>query len=82
MVFSEYAPYDYTLESSRSPHGPISAYTTLKTLGAEGFTKILANHTDAYLYLKDSFSHQNNVVVCNLEEESNLLFLAFKPKNI
>ncbi|MEK7621525.1 MAG: pyridoxal-dependent decarboxylase [Patescibacteria group bacterium] len=80
MVFSEYAPYDYTLESSRSPHGPISAYTTLKTLGAEGFTKILANHTDAYLYLKDSFSHQNNVVVCNLEEESNLLFLAFKPK--
>ena len=39
MVFSEYAPYDYTLESSRSPHGPISAYTTLKTLGAEGLPK-------------------------------------------
>ena len=50
MVFSEYAPYDYTLESSRSPHGPISAYTTLKTLGAEGFTKILAN-TQMHIYI-------------------------------
>lgn len=80
MIFSEYAPYDYTLESSRSPHGSVSAFATLKTLGVEGFTKILANHTDAYLYLKNNFNKQNNAIVCNLEEESNLLFLAFKPE--
>lgn len=80
MIFSEYAPYDYTLESSRSPHGPVSAYSTLKTLGVEGFTRILANHTDAYLYLKGEFQKQKNTIVCNYNEDSNLLFLAFKPQ--
>lgn len=80
MIFSEYAPYDYTLESSRSPHGPVSAFATLKTLGVEGFTKILANHTDTYLHLKNSFNKQSNVVLCNFEEESNVVFLAFKPE--
>lgn len=52
----------------------------MKTLGVEGFTKILANHTDAYLHLKNSFNKQSNVVLCNFEEESNLVFLAFKPE--
>lgn len=78
MIFSEYAPYDFTLESSRSPHGPISAYTTLKTLGVKGFTNILANHTEAYSLLKIKFS-KLNAVVCNLKEESNLIFLILKP---
>lgn len=80
MVFSEYAPYDYSLESSRSPHGPVSAFATLKTLGAEGFVRILANHTEAYLYLKEAFHRQRNTLVCNYEEKSNLLFLAFLPE--
>jgi len=80
MIFSEYAPYDYSLESSRSPHGPISAFATLKTLGAEGFITILANQNEAYRYLKESFRKQDNAIVCNYEEDSNLVFLAFKPK--
>lgn len=80
MVFSEYAPYDYSLESSRSPHGPVSAFATLKTLGAEGFVRILANHTEAYLYLKEAFHQQRDALVCNYNEVSNLLFLAFIPE--
>jgi len=80
MVFSEYAPYDYSLESSRSPHGPVAAFAALKTIGVEGFVRILANHTEANLYLKDVFNKQENAVVCNFEEESNLLFLVFKPE--
>ena len=79
MTFSEYAPYDFTLESSRSPHGPVSAYSTLKTLGVEGFTKILANHTEAFFLLKSKFS-KTNAIVCNSEENSNLIFLILKPE--
>lgn len=80
MIFSEYAPYDYSLESSRSPHGPVSSFATLKTLGVKGFVEILANHTEAYLCLKEKFKQQKNAIVCNYNEASNLLFLAFKPK--
>lgn len=80
MTFSEYAPYDYSLESSRAPHGPVVAFATLKTIGTEGFVRILANHTEAYLYLKEAFHKQENAMVCNYEEVSNLVFLAFKPE--
>jgi len=80
MIFSEYAPYDYSLESSRAPHGPVVAFAALKTIGVEGFVRILANHTEANLYLKRAFKKQKNTIVCNYEEESNLIFLAFKPE--
>lgn len=80
MTFSEFAPYDYSLESSRAPHGPVVAFAALKTIGVEGFVRILANHTEAYLYLKGEFHKQKNAIVCNYEEESNLVFLAFKPE--
>lgn len=80
LEFSEYAPYDYSLESSRSPHGPVSAFTALKTLGTEGFVRIIGNQTEAYLYLKEAFHKQKNTIVCNYKEKSNLIFLLFKPE--
>lgn len=80
LKFSEYAPYDYSLESSRSPHGAVSAYVTMKTLGVNGFVEIIANHTEAYTWLKNRFSEDDDSIVCNSTEESNLVFMMFLPK--
>ncbi len=82
LAFTEYAPYDYTLESSRSPHGPVSAYGSLQTLGVEGFMHILANQTAAFKALKRWLAELANAVVCNLEEDSNLVFVAFLPQDL
>jgi len=63
MTFSEFAPYDYSLESSRAPHGPVVAFAALKTIGIEGFVRILANQTEAYIYLKEEF-HKQKMQLC------------------
>lgn len=82
LKFTQHAPYDYTLESSRSSHGPVSAFATLQTLGANGFTQILSNQTDAYLELKGWLDELEYAVVCNRDEESNLVFVAFLPSEL
>lgn len=83
LEFSKYSPYSYSLELSRSPHGPVSAYATLKTLGVEGFVKLLVTFTESFLYLKEAFNQQEHTEVLNYSEHSNILFFVFKPdKNI
>lgn len=81
LEFSKYSPYNYSIELSRSHHGPVSAFASLKTLGVEGFVRLLANMTEAFSYMKDAFSEQENTVVLNANEDSNILFFTFKPDN-
>jgi glutamate/tyrosine decarboxylase-like PLP-dependent enzyme len=81
LEFSKYSPYNYTLELTRSSHGPVSAFATLKTLGVEGFVKLLATFTESFRYLKDRFNGYDFVEVLNYDEKSNLLFFVFKPDN-
>lgn len=78
--FSKYSPYSYSLELSRSPHGPVSAYATLKTMGVEGFASVLAALTESFRYMKDIFHAQDHTEVLNYDEDSNLLFFVFKPR--
>ena len=80
LEFSKYSPYSYSLELSRPPHGPISAYATLKTMGVEGFTQVLAALTESFRYMKDTFHAQDHTEVLNYDEDSNLLFFVFKPR--
>jgi len=80
LEFSKYSPYSYSLELSRSPHGPVSAYATLKTMGIEGFVRILAALTESFRYMKDVFHDQDHTEVLNYNEDSNLLFFVFKPR--
>lgn len=79
LEFTQYSPYSYSLELSRSAHGPVSAYAVLKTLGVEGFVKVLANHLEGFEYIKELFHSQKHTEVLNYGEHSGLMFFIFKP---
>lgn len=65
MVYGDYDPYDYTLELSRSSTGPVAALAALKTLGKEGFQKILKNWLGSTCYFKEQLKKARNVVLLN-----------------
>jgi L-2,4-diaminobutyrate decarboxylase len=79
LSFSQYSPYNYSLELSRPSHGPVSAFAAMRTLGAEGFITILARLTESFLCLKDSLESYPHAKVLNFQESSNVIFFIFKP---
>ncbi|CAM2736666.1 pyridoxal phosphate-dependent decarboxylase family protein [Skermania piniformis] len=82
MRFSDYSPYLYSLELSRSAHGPVSAWAALRSLGFEGFTRILADQTAGYLRLKQLLGADSRFQVLNRTEESNLVLVTLLPPDL
>ena len=62
MHYGDYNPFQISLEYSRSVQGPISALTTLKSLGKNGFRKILADMVDNALFFRNEISKLDNVL--------------------
>lgn len=66
LEYGNYSPFQYSLELSRGGTGPISALTTLKLFGHEGFQSIIsqlmnvADHTKVLLGTTDDYEVINN----------------------
>jgi len=79
ISYSEYSPFTYTLELSRSSHGPISALASLKTMGVKGFQEVISNITESAFYIKKELNKYNFIQVCNEYENSLPIFFILKP---
>ena len=81
LKYGDYNPYDFTLELSRSSSGAISALSSLKTLGIEGFQYILKTWMTSSNYFKNKIKSLSKVVL--LDEKSQglaVLFIILPPK--
>lgn len=80
LNYGNYNQYHYTLELSRSSSGPLTALCSLKSLGIEGFQKIIANMFSSAEYFRDELLKDKRI--CIINPNSNWLATLFfiKPK--
>lgn len=60
-----YSPGKYTLETSRSTNGPVSAYFALKVLGVKGFQKLIGHYIEIAEYIRERLEENAEFEVCN-----------------
>lgn len=65
LEFGNYAPFTYTLESSRPATAPLAALTALKSLGRSGFQRIIGGLVEGADTVKDLMSRERNFIVIN-----------------
>lgn len=64
---SKYSPGEYTLETSRSAIGPVSAYVTLSCLGENGYQYLIGNFMTIAEDLRTKISKDPSFIPCNNE---------------
>jgi len=62
---SGYSPGQYTLETSRSALGPVSAYVTLSSLGIKGFQYLIGNFMEVAEDLRSKLRKDKTFIPCN-----------------
>lgn len=62
---SEYSPGQYTLETSRSAIGPVSAYVTLSSLGKKGYQYLVGNFMNLAEDLREKIYNDPLFIPCN-----------------
>lgn len=78
LKYGNYDPYDFTLELSRSSTGAISALTSMKSLGIEGFQYILKNLLTAVSHFKELIKNHQNIFLLNDDSQGfSTLFLLY-----
>lgn len=78
----DYNPHNYTLEVSRSASGSMSAWATLKFLGAKGIQHVLAHGLKNKSYLLQELEQYHNMVCVNQEDHGAVLILRIYPEDI
>lgn len=63
--FCNYAPSEFTLETSRSAGTGLAALATLRCLGREGYQRNLANLIESTCALRESLDKQHDIRVAN-----------------
>lgn len=79
LKYGNFNPFETTLELSRSSLGPVSALTSLKSLGIVGFQKIISNIFSSTQYFKEELSKNDDLCVINNETEGFATFFIIKP---
>jgi len=80
LEYGNYSPFLYTLELSRAVTGPISALTTLKCFGIEGFQRLLGGLMVVGEYIKQSLDENSEFEVINNDTEGFVtLFIIKQP---
>lgn len=80
LSYGNYNPYETTLELTRSSTGPITALTTLKSLGIRGFQEIISNMFVATESFRKELSENENICVLNQNTEWLTTLFILKPK--
>ena len=75
-----YNPYDTTLELTRASSGPITALTTLKSLGIKGFQEIISNMFVSTEKFREKLAKNNEICIINKDTEWVTTLFILKPK--
>lgn len=82
LKYGNYDPYDFTLELSRSSTGAVSALTSLKSLGIEGFQYILATLLTSTTRFKNIIKKHQNIFLLNENSQGFATLFLLLPDNI
>lgn len=82
LHYGNYNPYQSTLELTRPSLGPIAALASLKSLGIEGFQKILSGMFMATEEFRLLLALREEVCVINPDAVWLATFFILKPRNI
>lgn len=78
--FGGYNPYHSTLELTRSSLGPLSSLCSLKSLGIEGFQKIISNMFNCAEYFRNKLKVNSRICIINENTEGLATLFIIKPK--
>lgn len=81
LKYGNHNPYHTTLELTRSCSGPLAALCSLKSLGIEGFQKIIGTIFSSTEYFRTKLKDIKNVILINPETDGLASFFIIKPKN-
>lgn len=79
LDFGNYNPYHSTLELTRSSMGPLSALCSLKSLGVEGFQKIISNMFICTEHFRRQIKNNPKIELINEETEGLATLFIIKP---
>lgn len=81
MKLGEYAPFEWSLELTRSSGGPVSAYVALKLFGKQGFQELIYHIFSNGEYIRSLLELEENFEVINPETEGfATLFVILPPR--
>lgn len=79
LEYGNYSPFQYSLELSRSATGPITALSTLRLFGYEGFQKIISQLMSVANYTKQLLNSNRNFEVINGDTNGFVTIFMIKP---
>lgn len=82
LEYGEYSPSTYTLELSRSSIGPLTALTTLKLLGIQGFRRLLGNIVEGSEKLIEMLDSLDDFEVINKNSNGTCILFIIKPSEL
>jgi len=80
LEYGNYNPYQTTLELTRSSLGPVAALSSLKSLGVEGFQKIISDMFAATEHFRAELSKQDDMSIINTDAVWLATFFVLKPE--
>lgn len=79
LEYGSYSPSAYTLELSRSSVGPMTALTTLKVLGIQGYRRLLGKIIEGSENLMNGLDEQRDFEVINKNTNGTCILFVIKP---
>ena len=79
LEYGNYNPYHTTLELTRSSNGPLTSLCTLKSLGIEGFQKIISKMFSTTEYFRKKIAQDKRICLINSETEGLASLFIIKP---
>ena len=80
LQYGGFAPFEQTLELTRSSDGAIAAWTTLKAIGVNGYREIIANSLSSTHYFRDKIKELYFVEVVNPNSNGVATLFILKPE--
>ena len=80
LQYGGFAPFEQTLELTRCSDGPIAAWTTLKTIGINGYREIIANSLESTQYFRDKINALPFAEVVNANSNGVATLFILKPE--
>lgn len=80
LHYGNYNPYQSTLELTRASLGPVAALASLKSLGVQGFQKILSDMFTATETFRERLASRDDILVINQDAVWLATFFILKPK--
>lgn len=82
LKYGNYNPYDFTLELSRSSIGAVTALTSIKSLGIEGFQYIFKNLLTSTIKFKELIKKNQHILILNEDSQGFATLFLLIPNDI